>query len=310
MSDKKQTLQKVIALNISLVIAEIIAGIYSGSMALIADAFHNLGDVLALFISLIAIVYGAKKASESMTFGYVKAEIMAAFINSLFLIITMIFILVESINRFLNPSEINAPIVIFASLIALCINAYSTFLLKQNNIEHHHDHGENEHHDHHHEHEDMNMKSAYLHLLTDMLASVAVLIGGLVMKFFGWFWMDSVMTILIAIYLIIVGFDLIIKSTKMLMLFTPENIDIKEIIREVHKIPGAGRLHHIHVWHLNEEEIHLEAHLECTSDISITEFNTLLNQIEMLVFEKFGINHITIQPEFKKEDPKDFIVQD
>ncbi len=86
------------------------------------------------------------------------------------------------------------------------------------------------------------MKSAYLHLLTDMLASVAVLIGGLVMKFFGWFWMDSVMTILIAIYLIIVGFDLIIKSTKMLMLFTPENIDIKEIIREVHKIPGRRKI--------------------------------------------------------------------
>ena len=154
-SDKKSTLQKVIVLNITLVIAEIIAGIYSGSMALIADAFHNLGDVLALFISLIAIIYGAKKASESMTFGYIKAEIMAAFINSLFLIITMIFILVESINRFLNPTDINAPIVIFASLIALFINAYSTILLKQNNIEHHHDQDEEEHH---HEHEDMNIK--------------------------------------------------------------------------------------------------------------------------------------------------------
>ncbi len=139
MSNKKSTLQKVIVLNITLVIAEIIAGIYSGSMALIADAFHNLGDVLALFISLIAIIYGAKKATETMTFGYIKAEIMAAFINSLFLIITMIFILVESINRFLNPTEINAPIVIFASLIALLINAYSTILLKQNDIGHHHE---------------------------------------------------------------------------------------------------------------------------------------------------------------------------
>ena len=131
MSDKKQTLQKVIALNISLVIAEIIAGIYSGSMALIADAFHNLGDVLALFISLIAIIYGAKKASESMTFGYIKAEIMAAFINSLFLIITMIFILVESINRFLNPTEINAPIVIFAlsnkTIFSISFSALLTF---------------------------------------------------------------------------------------------------------------------------------------------------------------------------------------
>ena len=135
MNLEKNILQKVIALNISLVIAEIIAGIYSGSMALVADAFHNLGDVFALIISLIAIIYGAKKASDSMTFGFVKAEIMAAFVNSLFLIITMFFILLESINRFFQPSEINAPIIIFTSIIALIINAYSTILLKQNNFQ-------------------------------------------------------------------------------------------------------------------------------------------------------------------------------
>jgi cobalt-zinc-cadmium efflux system protein len=154
------------------------------------------------------------------------------------------------------------------------------------------------------------MKSAYLHLFTDMMASVAVLVGGLLMKFYGWYWVDSVMTILIAVYLIIVGSVLIKKSTKMLMLFTPEGIDIKEVVREVHKITGVGKLHHIHIWHLNEEEIHLEAHLECSEDFTLTEFDALLNKIELLVFEKFGINHITIQPEFKKEDPKDFIVQD
>jgi cobalt-zinc-cadmium efflux system protein len=118
------------------------------------------------------------------------------------------------------------------------------------------------------------------------------------------------MTILIAIYLIVVGFDLISKATKMLMLFTPENIDIKEIVREVHKVSGAGKLHHIHVWHLNEEEIHLEAHLDCPEDFTLTQFDEVLNRIEMLLFENFGINHTTIQPEFKKEDPKDFIVQD
>src|SRR5690606_22301381 len=130
------------------------------------------------------------------------------------------------------------------------------------------------------------MKSAYLHLLTDMMASVAVLVGGLLMKFYGWFWVDSVMTILIAIYLIVVGFDLIIKSTKMLMLFTPDDIDIKAIVREVHKIEGVNKLHHIHVWHLNEEELHLEAHLDCSEDIKMSEFNNLLFKVEEVLFHQ------------------------
>ena len=154
------------------------------------------------------------------------------------------------------------------------------------------------------------MKSAYLHLLTDMLASVAVLIGGVLMYYFQIYWIDSVLTLIIAIYLIIVGADLLIKATKMLMLFTPEHIDIKAIVREVHKVSGAGKLHHIHVWHLNEEELHLEAHLDCAADIKMSEFNDLLHEIEEVLYEKFNINHVNIQPEFQKVDPKDFIVQD
>jgi cobalt-zinc-cadmium efflux system protein len=118
------------------------------------------------------------------------------------------------------------------------------------------------------------------------------------------------MTIAIAIYLIVVGVKLLITSTKMLMLFTPDYIDIKEIVREVHKIPGVNKLHHIHVWHLNDEELHLEAHLDCSEDIKMSEFNVLLHEVEHVLFEQFHINHINIQPEFNKEDPKDFIVQD
>ena len=100
------------------------------------------------------------------------------------------------------------------------------------------------------------------------------------------------------------------SATKMLMLFTPDHIDIKEIVREVHKVPGVNKLHHIHVWHLNDEELHLEAHLDCAKDIKMSEFNLLLHEVEHVLFEKFSINHINIQPEFNKEDPKDFIVQD
>ena len=178
------------------------------------------------------------------------------------------------------------------AILGIIVNGGSVLLLKK----------DSEH--------NLNMKSAYLHLLTDMMASVAVLVGGLLMKFYGWFWVDSVMTLLIAFYLIYVSYDLIKSATKMLMLFTPDFIDIKELVREVHKIKGVNKLHHIHVWHLNDEELHLEAHLDCSEDIKMSEFNELLNKVEVVLFEKFNINHINIQPEFKKEDPKHFIVQD
>lgn len=144
-----------------------------------------------------------------------------------------------------------------------------------------------------------------------MLASVAVLVGGLLMKFYGWFWVDSIMTIVIAIYLIVVGAKLVIQSTKMLMLFTPETIDLKDVVNEVHKINGVKKLHHIHIWNLNDEELHLEAHLDCMEDLKMSEFNELLEQIEHVLFHQFHINHINIQPEFnKEEDSKDTIVQD
>jgi len=182
--------------------------------------------------------------------------------------------------------------VIWLSLLGIIVNGFSALLLKRD-AEH-----------------NLNMKSAYLHLFTDMMASVAVLVGGLLMKYFGWFWVDSVMTILIAIYLIVVGVDLVKSSTKILMLFTPDHIDIKELVREVHKIEGVNKLHHIHIWNLNDDELHLEAHLDCSEDIKMSEFNILLDKIEQVLFTKFQINHINIQPEFKKEDPKDFIVQD
>lgn len=281
-----------ILLNLLITIAQVVGGIISGSLALISDALHNFSDVLSLVFSLFAHKLSRRKASIEHTFGYKRAEILAAFINASTLIIVAIILIYGAINRFVNPQPIQSNMVIWLAILGILANGFSVLLLK----------GDADH--------NLNMKSAYLHLLTDMMASVAVLIGGLLMKFYGWYWVDSVMTILIALYLIAVGFDLVTKSTKMLMLFTPEHIDIKEIVREVHKVSGAGKLHHIHVWYLNEEEIHLEAHLDCPEDFTLTQFDEVLNRIEKVLFENFGINHTNIQPEFKKEDPKDFIVQD
>jgi cobalt-zinc-cadmium efflux system protein len=281
-----------IFLNMLITIAQVVGGLLSGSLALISDALHNFSDVLSLVFSYVAHKLSRRKASINNTFGYKRAELIAAFVNAFTLLLVAIYLGYEAIHRFFHPEPIKSGIVIWLALLGIIANGLSVLLLKK----------EANH--------NLNMKSAYLHLLTDMMASVAVLTGGLLMKFFGWFWVDGVMTLIISIYLIYVGYDLLISSTKMLMLFTPDEIDIKEIVREVHKIPGVGKLHHIHVWHLNEEELHLEAHLDCADNILMSEFNDLLHQLEIVLFEKFGINHINIQPEFKKEDPKDFIVQD
>ena len=281
-----------IVLNIIITIAQAIGGIVSGSLALLSDAMHNFSDVLSLIFSYIAHKLSRRKASLNQTFGYKRAEILAAFVNASTLVIVGIILIYEASKRFMNPEPIATNLVIWLSILGIVANGVSVLMLKSDAKK------------------SINMRSAYLHLLTDMLASVAVLIGGLLMKFYGWFWVDSALTVIIALYLVVVGIDLLLKSTQMLMLFTPSHIDIKEIVREVHKIPGVNKLHHIHVWYLNDEELHLEAHLDCSNDIRMSEFNELVSTIEITLFQKFNINHTNIQPEFKKEDPKDFIVQD
>lgn len=300
--NKKNILQKVIALNISLVIAEIIAGIYSGSMALIADAFHNLGDVLALFISLIAIIYGAKKVSDSMTFGFIKAEVMAAFINSLFLIVTMLFILVESINRFFQPSEINAPIIIFTSIIALIINAYSTILLKQNNIEYHHNHSHDEHehscgHDedgHHHHHEDMNMKSAYLHMLGDAIISLSVAIGGVIIYFFGITMIDTILSVIFSIYILKETIPLLKKS--FLSLMDSNSDDTKKVEKLILENNNIFSIHDLHLYRPNSSNCYGSVHIVFKENLLLEDVEIVIEEIRKKI-KIYNITHFIIQPE-------------
>ena len=281
-----------IVLNIIITVAQIIGGILSGSLALISDALHNFSDVLSLIFSYIATVLSKKKASLNQTFGYKRAEIIAAFVNAISLMLVAVYLIFEASQRFSNPEPIKSNLVIWMSLLGIVVNGLSALMLKKDA-----DHN-------------LNMKSAYMHLFTDMMASVAVLLGGILMKLYQIYWIDSVLTFAIAIYLIYIGYDLLIESTRILMLFTPSNIDIKEIVREVHQISGVNKLHHIHVWYLNEHELHLEAHLDCSEDMKMSDFNILLEKIETLLLVKFSINHINIQPEYQKLDSKDFIVQD
>lgn len=282
-----------IVLNILITIAQAIGGFVSGSLALLSDALHNFSDVLSLIISYVANALAKRKASYNKTFGYKRAEIIAAFVNAATLVIVAIILIIEAVERFVAPQQIESGLVIGLAVLGIVVNGISVLLL-------HRDANKN-----------MNMKSAYLHLFTDMAASVAVLIGGLLMKFYKLWWIDSFLTLAIALYLIFVGYDLLKKSVRVLMLFTPEDVRIEDITAAVNTLPQIKSIHHIHIWQLNEDEVHLEAHLEFTNDITLSQFDKVLTDIEELLYHKFSINHVTIQPEYERtEDSKAVIVQD
>ena len=206
--------------------------------------------------------------------------------------VVALILIKEAVERLLDPQEIESNLVIWLALIAIAGNGFSVLLLKKD-AEH-----------------NMNMKSAYLHLFTDMMASVAVLIGGILMKFYQIYWVDAILTMIIGVYLIYMGYDLLKESTKVLMLFTPKSVVIQDIVDSICTIDRVKNVHHVHIWQLNEEEVHMEAHIDFKNDIRLSEFDEILDEIEEHVYHKHGINHVNIQPEFDKCDSKSVIVQD
>jgi cobalt-zinc-cadmium efflux system protein len=281
-----------ILLNVVITVAQVFGGLWSGSLALLSDALHNFSDVLSLVISYVAEKLVKRKSTRTKTFGYKRAGILAAFINAATLLIVALILIKEAIERFLEPQFIDSTWVTWLSVVAIVGNGLSVFLLYDGADK------------------NLNMKSAYLHLLTDMLASVAVLVGGLLMKYLGWFWVDPVLTLAIALYLIYVGYQLLVSATKILMLFSPEHIDINELVKKIVVLDGVSNIHHIHLWPLNEDELHLEAHIEMEVDSPISKFNALHTKISSLLLVDYGINHVTLQPEFGRNGDKNIIVQD
>jgi len=282
-----------IVLNIVITIAQLIGGFISGSLALISDAVHNFSDVISLVISYVAnLLSNKKKQTKQYTFGYKRAEIIAAFINATSLIVIAIFLGIEAIKRFYSVNEIQANLVIWLAILGIAVNGFSVLLLKKD------------------AHHNLNIKTAYLHLLTDMLTSVAVLIGGLLMKYYQIYWIDALLTLIISMYLIYMSWDILKTSTKILMLFAPKHVNIDEVAQEVIKVRGIKNIHHVHIWQLNEYDCHIEAHIEFNEDIKLSEFDLICEKIEQLLLEKFQITHCNFQPEFKRDDLKELIKKD
>jgi len=279
-----------IFLNIVITAGQVAGGMISGSVALLTDALHNFSDVVALLLSYTTNRIAKRKSTIKQTYGFKRAEILSAFVNSAVLTGIAVFLIVEAVQRFYSPHPIESDMVIWFAAGSIVINFISVLMLQKDAKE------------------NMNIKSAYLHLMTDVMTSVAVLAGGIVMKYFGIFWVDALLSFAIALYLIVSSYKLLTGTIKILMQFTPAGIDIEEINSRVTAIKGVKNLHHVHVWQLDEKTTLFEAHIDLTNDINITGFQEILNRIEVVLHD-FGIFHFNIQPEFNRNDSKEIIVQ-
>jgi cobalt-zinc-cadmium efflux system protein len=277
-----------ILLNTVITLAEAVGGIISGSMALLSDAAHNLSDVLSLIISYFANRLSKKGATERQTFGFRRSEILAAFINSATLIIIAVIIIIEAVQRLMNPVTVSTGWVIWLALASFVVNGLSALFLREDS------------------HHSMNMKSAYLHLFTDMLTSVAVLLGGLAIRYLNWTWADSVLSVIIALYLLYMSWGIFRSSLRIMMQFTPEEIDVSNLVSKIAEIHGVKNLHHVHVWQINEHDLMFEAHVDLVEDITVSNFEGILEQIKLTLRQQ-GVNHSTIQPEFSVDDRKQVI---
>lgn len=268
-----------IFLNFLITIIEVIGGLISGSLSLLSDALHNFSDGVSVILSYIALLLSRKENTPKKTFGYKRAEVLAAFLNSLVLIVISIYLFKEAADRFINPTEIDSSVMILVALVGLLANTASVFLL-------HRDSKEN-----------LNIKSAYFHLLSDALSSLGVVIGGIFIWLFDVYWIDPLLTIIIGIYILRESYLILKQSVNILIQATPVNIDFHSVIERVRTIPEVRNIHHVHIWQLNDKQIHLEGHLEIRSDLRVCDADEIRLQVEHLLNQEFEISHVTLQVE-------------
>ncbi|MDX1809248.1 MAG: cation diffusion facilitator family transporter [Sulfurospirillaceae bacterium] len=270
-----------IVLNIIITIAQIVGGIVSGSLALLSDALHNFSDVIALLLSYTANKISKKPRTETKTFGYKRAEILASLFNATVLIGIGLYLVVEAISKFINPVEIKSSWVIFLAILSIVLNFVSVILIKEDS------------------HHNLNIRSAYLHLLSDVATSVAVLIGGLVMMFWHIYWIDSAITLLIAFYLIYMSYDIVKQSVEILMQHSPRDLDTNALKNKLKKNPQIKDIHHVHLWQLDDKNVFIEAHVSLNENLNISESNDIMRELTKIAKNDFGISHTTWQVEYE-----------
>jgi cobalt-zinc-cadmium efflux system protein len=267
-------------INLIITITEIIGGIASGSLALLSDAAHNMGDTFAVLMAYIANLIGRKEATEKKTFGYKRVEILAALLNAVLLIVIIIFLFVEAYHRFFTPEPIKGLLMMVVAIIGLIANLTAVILLKKDS------------------HHNLNVRAAYMHLLGDTFSSVAVIVASILIYFYHIYWIDPLVTILIGIYILKEAWSIMQEALQILMQSTPASVNIIEIVEVIEHFDLVDNVHHVHTWKLDDKQIHFECHIDVHKDIPISEADSLRIKIEKELLNKFGISHVTIQFEY------------
>lgn len=267
-----------VILNLIITIGQFVGGILSGSLALLSDALHNLSDVLSLVISYYTHRLSHRPQTIRQTFGFKRAEILAALFNASVLIAVSLYLIVESIHRLIHPQAVDSTWVMALAGLGIVVNGLSAWLL-------HSDAGHN-----------LNIRSAYLHLMGDLMTSFAVLAGGVMIYLYGWYWIDPILSLLISIYLIRSSHAILRESGEMLMQFSPRHISVDAIVEKVSAFESIESIHHIHLWRLDDESVFLEARLNFCEDLPLSATNVILHDLSHAL-EEIGINHTTFQCE-------------
>lgn len=267
-----------LAANMGLTVFEVIAGLLSGSLALLADALHNFNDAAALGISYAARKLSRRRADSTFTFGYRRAELVGALINLTALLIIGLYLAGEAVGRLFDPQPVEGAWMMAAAGVALAVDLWTVFYLRTMAAG------------------SLNVKAAFLHHLTDALASVAVLAGGLVVYLGGWSGLDALLTLGLAGFVLWGAGGMLVRTAKILMNAAPEGLDPGRIHASVRELPGVADLHHIHLWEIAEGRVSLEAHV-VLEEASESDWEAVRDRVRTHLQEHFHIDHVTLELE-------------
>jgi len=261
-------------------VVEAIGGFLTNSLALLSDAGHMISDSISLGIAMLAFMFGEKAASYSKTYGYKRFEILAAVLNGITLIGIALFIFYEAIERFTNPPEVATTGMLIISIIGLFVNILVAWIMMRGS-----DTKDN-----------LNMRGAFLHVLSDMLGSVGAIVAALLIMFFGWGWADPLASVIVALLVVRSGYHVTKASIHVLMEGTPSNVDVQEVIQLIEQTDGIESIHDLHIWTITSGTNALSCHAVVNDQLKIAESEHILRKIEHNLQHK-GIKHVTIQLE-------------
>ncbi|MCM2562599.1 cation diffusion facilitator family transporter [Lutimaribacter sp. EGI FJ00015] len=265
-----------VAVNVLLTVVQIVAGLFSGSLALIADGVHNLSDAVSLVIAFAARRIARRPADSDMTFGYGRAEVVAALVNYVTLIVIALWLAAEGVGRFFNPVTIEGWTVVIVAGVALFVDLFTAGLIMRLSRD------------------SMNIRAAFLHNVADAMGSVAVIVGGALILLFGWWVVDPIITLMISGYILWHSWRGLGPVIRVLMLASPDSPGVEEVARAMCEIDGVADVHALHLWRLQEHRVALQAHvvIEDTGNL-----DALRAELKAVLAQRFGITHAALELE-------------